>query len=145
MGGLPTEATLVHVLVSKCADYLPFYRQSQILERAELDLHRAVLAYWAGMAAFHLKHIGDRQTDHLKRSSKLFMDKTTTPVLNPGHGVAKTGYLWALARDDRPWSGEYPPGVVSFYAPDALARMLKPSSPVLMASCRFTAKLATIR
>ena len=27
------------------------------------------------------------------------------------------GYLWALARDDRPWGGEDPPGVVYFYAP----------------------------
>ncbi len=43
-GGLPTEATLAHVLVSKYADHLPLYRQSQILARAGLDLHRAVLA-----------------------------------------------------------------------------------------------------
>ncbi len=33
MGGLPTEATLAHVLVSKYADHLPLYRQSQILAR----------------------------------------------------------------------------------------------------------------
>ena len=45
-GGLPTEATLAHVLVSKYADHLPLYRQSQILARAGLDLHRAVLADW---------------------------------------------------------------------------------------------------
>lgn len=32
------------------------------------------------------------------------------PRLDPGRGVTKTGYLWALARDD-------PPGVVYFYAP----------------------------
>lgn len=53
-GGLPTEATLAHVLVSKYADHLPLYRQSQILARAGLDLHRAVLANWVGKAAFHL-------------------------------------------------------------------------------------------
>src|SRR3989338_6753981 len=34
-----------------------------------------------------------------------------------GRGVTKTGSLWALARDDRPWGGEDPPGVVYFYAP----------------------------
>tara|TARA_R100000935_G_scaffold34359_1_gene54985 strand:- start:867 stop:1421 length:555 start_codon:yes stop_codon:yes gene_type:complete len=44
MGSLPTEATITHVLVSKYADHLPLYRQSQILARAGLDLHRAVLA-----------------------------------------------------------------------------------------------------
>jgi len=117
MGALPTEATIAHVLVSKYADHLPLYRQSQILARAGLDLHRAVLADWVGKAAFHLKPIVDRMAEHLKRSSKLFMDETTAPVLDPGRGVTKTGYLWALARDDRPWGGEDPPGVVYFYAP----------------------------
>ena len=38
-------------------------------------------------------------------------------MLDPGRGKTKTGYLWALARDDRPWGGEDPPGVVYFYAP----------------------------
>lgn len=117
MGGLPTEATLAHVLVSKYADHLPLYRQSQILARAGLELHRAVLADWVGKAAFHLKPVVDRLADHLKRSGKLFMDETTAPVLDPGRGTTKTGYLWALARDDRPWGGDDPPGVVYFYAP----------------------------
>lgn len=117
MGGLPTEASIAHVLVSKYADHLPLYRQSQILARAGLDLHRAVLADWVGKAAFHLKPVVDRLAEQLKRSDKLFMDETTAPVLDPGRGKTKTGYLWALARDDRPWGGEDPPGVVYFYAP----------------------------
>ncbi len=29
-GGLPTEATVAHVLVGKYADHLPLYRQAQI-------------------------------------------------------------------------------------------------------------------
>lgn len=110
MGGLPTEATIAHVLVSKYADHLPLYRQSQILARAGLDLHRAVLADWVGKAAFHLKPIVGRMAEHLKRSSKLFMDETTPPVLDQGRGLTKIGYLWALARDDRAWVGEDPPG-----------------------------------
>jgi transposase len=117
MGGLPTEAAIAHVLVSKYADHLPLYRQSQILARAGLDLHRAILADWVGKAAFHLKPVVDRLAGHLKGSGKLFMDETTAPVLDPGRGTTKTGYLWALARDDRPWGGEDPPGVVYFYAP----------------------------
>lgn len=38
-------------------------------------------------------------------------------MLDPGRGRTKTGYLWALARDDRGWGGDDPPGVVYFYAP----------------------------
>ncbi|KPP99074.1 MAG: putative Transposase [Rhodobacteraceae bacterium HLUCCA12] len=117
MGGPPTEATIAYVLVSKYADHLPLYRQSQILARAGLDLHRAVLADRVGKAAFHLKPVVDRLADHLKRSDKLFMDETSAPVLDPARGTTKTGYLWALARDDRAWGGEDPPGVVYFYAP----------------------------
>ena len=39
------------------------------------------------------------------------------PVLDPGKGRTKTGYFWTLARDDRSWGGDAPPGVVYFYAP----------------------------
>lgn len=80
MGALPTEATIAHVLVSKYADHLPLYRQSQILAWAGLDLHRAVLADWVGKAAFHLKPVVDRLAEHLKRSDKLFMDEGKPPV-----------------------------------------------------------------
>jgi transposase len=37
-GGLPTEATVAQVLVSKYADHLPLYRQAQIYARQGIDL-----------------------------------------------------------------------------------------------------------
>ena len=116
-GALPTEGAIAHVLVSKYADHCPLYRQSQILARSGVDLDRSTLAGWVGKAAFHLGPIVDRLAEHLKRSTKLFMDETTAPVLDPGRGRTKTGFLWALARDDRNWGGADPPGVVYFYAP----------------------------
>ena len=54
---------------------------------------------------------------NLKQSSKVFMDETAAPVLDPGRRKTKTGYFWALARDDRPWGGDDPPGVAFTYAP----------------------------
>jgi len=117
-GGLPTEGAIAHVLVSKYADHLPLYRQSQILARSGVSIHRSTLADWTGMAGFHLTPVVDRLAEHLKTSTKLFMDETTAPVLDPGRRRTKTGYLWALARDDRSWGGDDPPGVVFFYAPD---------------------------
>lgn len=117
-GGLPTEGAIAHVLVSKYADHLPLYRQSRILARSGIEIHRSTLADWVGTAAFHLGPVVDRLAEHLKTSTKLFMDETTAPVLDPGRGRTKTGYLWALARDDRSWGGDDPPGVVFFYAPD---------------------------
>ena len=46
-GGIPTEATVAHVLVSKYADHLPLYRQAQIYSRQGVDLDRSTLADWS--------------------------------------------------------------------------------------------------
>src|SRR5271165_2471768 len=121
-GGLPTEALVAHVLVSKYADHLPLYRQAQIYARQGVDLDRSTLADWVGRAAFLLRPIHERLFFWLKRSGKLFADETTAPVLDPGRGRTKTGQLWAYARDDRPWSGADPPGVAYVYAPDRKAQ-----------------------
>lgn len=116
-GGMPTEATVAHVIVSKYADHLPLYRQAQIYNRQGIDLDRSTLAAWVGRAAFEIKPVYDALLANLKRSTKLFMDETTAPVLDPGRRKTKTGYFWALARDDRPWDGNAPPGVAFSYAP----------------------------
>jgi transposase len=126
---LPTEGTIAHVLVSKYADHLPLYRQSQIFARSGLDLHRSTLADWCGKAAFHLRPIVERMAEQIKTSGRLFMDETPAPILDPGRGKTKTGYLWALARDDRGWDGSAsnseavgqtkakdPPAVIFHYA-----------------------------
>jgi transposase len=42
-GGMPTEATVAHVLVSKYADHLPLYRQAQIYSRQGVNLDRSTL------------------------------------------------------------------------------------------------------
>jgi len=114
---MPTEALVAHVLVSKYADHLPLYRQAQIYGRQGIDLDRSTLADWVGRAAFELRPVYDALVADLKQSTKLFMDETRAPVLDPGARKTKTGYFWALARDDRPWSGTAPPGVAFTYAP----------------------------
>jgi transposase len=117
-GGIPTEALVAHVLVAKYADHLPLYRQAQIYARQGVHLDRSTLADWVGRAAWWLTPLRNHLLDHLKRSSKLFADETTAPVLDPGRGRTKTGQLWAYARDDRPWRGADPPAVAYLYAPD---------------------------
>jgi transposase len=114
-GGMPTEALIAHVLVSKFGDHTPLYRQAGIYGRSGLELDRSTLAGWVGKAGFHLAPLVDRLAEHLKQSKTLFMDETRAPVLDPGRGRTKTGYLWALARDERGWGGADPPGVVYFY------------------------------
>ena len=120
-GGLPTEATVAQVLVSKYADHLPLYRQAQIYARQGVNLDRSTLADWVGRAAFLLRPIYERLLDRLRTSPKLFADETTAPVLDPGRGRTKTGQLFTYARDDRPWGSTDPPIVAYVYAPDRKA------------------------
>jgi len=120
-GGLPTEATVAQVLVSKYADHLPLYRQAQIYARQGIALDRSTLADWVGRAAWHLRPVHERLLAHIRSSTKIFADETTAPVLDPGRGRTKTGQLWAYARDDRPWGGSDPPAVAFVYAPNRKA------------------------
>jgi transposase len=116
-GGMPTEATVAHVLVARYADHLPLYRQAQILARQGIEIGRDTLASWVGTAANELEPVVARLREILLGSARLFADETTLPVLDPGRGRTKTGFAWAIARDDRPWAGGEPPAVVFRYAP----------------------------
>ena len=116
-GGLPTEAMVTDVVVSKYADHCPLYRQSQSIARQGINIDRSTLASWVGAAAAELEPLYDHLVQLLKTSPKLFADETRCPVLDPGRGKTKTGYFWAIARDDRPWGGNDPPAVAYSYAP----------------------------
>ena len=134
-GGLPTERLVAHVIVAKYADHCPLYRQAQILARQGIVIDRATLAFWSGYGAAEIKPVWRLMREELLRSTKLFVDETTAPVLDPGRGRTKKGYFWALARDDRPWQGGSPPAVVYSYAPgrrgDYALALLKGYSGVL--------------
>jgi transposase len=116
-GGMPTEATVAQVLVARYADHLPLYRQAQALARQGIEIGREVLAGWLGAAAYEVRPVVGRMREILLGSVRLFADETSMPVLDPGRGKTKTGFAWAIARDDRPWGGSEPPAVVFHYAP----------------------------
>jgi transposase len=115
--GLPTEAMVASVLVAKYGWHLPLYRQAKMLEVAGIDLDRSTLAFWVGYAAAELMPVYEWLKGSLLGSQKLAVDETPVPVLDPGRGKTRTGYFWSIARDERPWGGKYPPGVVYTYAP----------------------------
>ena len=116
-GGLPTEALVAHVAVSRFADHQPLYRQAQMMSRQGVLLDRSTLAFWMGYAAAELAPVVARLREIMLGSARLYADETVVPVLDPGRGRTKQGYFWAIARDDRPWGGRDPPAVVYTYAP----------------------------
>ncbi len=119
--GRPGPALLAHVLVSKYCDHSPLYRQSTIYARAGVDLDRSTLADWVGHGAALLAPLAEAIARHVKAGAALHADDTPVPVLDPGRKKTKTGRLWTLVRDERPWGSAIPPAVSYLYSPDRKA------------------------
>ena len=107
--GRPGPGLLAHVLVSKYADHLPLYRQSQIFERDGLDLDRSTLADWVGKATALLEPLAAAIGRHVLAGAAIFADDTPVSMLAPGTGRTQTARLWTYARDERPWGGAAAP------------------------------------
>lgn len=109
---------LAHIVVSKFADHLPLYRQSQIYAREDVEISRSTMADWLGQVSWLLQPLVDRIADHVMASVKLHADDTPVPVLAPGTGKTATGRLWVYLRDNRKWSPSDRPAALFRYSPD---------------------------
>ena len=116
--GLAGPGLLAHVLVSKFADHLPLYRQSEIYERSGIELERSTLAGWVGGASSVLAPLVETVKRHVLDTAKLHGDDTPVPVLAPGNGSTKTARLWTYVRDDRPAGDTAAPAVWFAYSAD---------------------------
>jgi transposase len=116
--GLAGPGLLAHVLVSKYADHLPLYRQSEIYERLGIDLERSTLADWVGGASRAVEPLMNALQRYVLQASKLHGDDVPVPVLAPGNGKTKTARLWTYVRDDRPSGSREPAAVWFAYSPD---------------------------
>ena len=116
--GRPGPGLLAHVAVSKFADGLPLHRQSVIYARQGVDLDRSTMADWMGGTAALLRPLVEAIRRHVCDGPVLHADDTTVPVLAPGLGRTRTGRLWAVVRDERPWAGTAPPAAFYCYTPD---------------------------
>jgi transposase len=109
--GLPTERLLAYIAVSKYADGLPLYRQEAIYLRDGVEVSRSLMAQWMGHLGFELQMLADYILERIKEGERIFADETTLPTLVPGAGKTMKAWLWAYARDDRPYGGTSPPMV----------------------------------
>jgi transposase len=121
-GGMVTEAFLAYIAVMKYAYHMPLYRLAQMLAPQGIALDRATLAFWMGRVAWWLKPLHELLLEMILSYPKLFADETPLPMLDPGRGKTKRCQLWAVAMDDRPWSGPAPPAVAYIFAEDRKAQ-----------------------
>ena len=82
--GLPTEALLAQVAVSKYADGLPLYRQEAIYARDGVELSRSLMAQWMGAVGFHFEPLAAFVLARIREGERIFADETTLPTLDPG-------------------------------------------------------------
>jgi transposase len=116
--GLLSPNLLAHVLISKYADHLPLYRQTQIFAREGIDLSRSLLAGWVGKSAELVAPLVEAIAAHVKSCSHIHTDDTPVPVLKPGNGKTKQARQWVYLRDERPHGSSAPPAVFYRYTPD---------------------------
>jgi transposase len=130
--GLPGPGLVAHVLISKYCDHTPLHRQTGIYAREGVQLDRATLADWVGAAVFLLMPLAEAIGRHVRAGAALHADDTPVPVLSPGLGRTKTGRLWVLVRDERPWGSSSPPAAFYRYSADRKGV----HAEALLASCR---------
>lgn len=117
-GSWPTEALLAEIAVAKHSEHMPLNRQAEVMARHGVPIDRTVLSDWMGRTGSEIAPVVDHMAKRLLwESTRLYVDETTAPVLDPGRGKTKTGYLWAVLRDDRGWNGSAASGVVFHYRP----------------------------
>jgi len=135
--GIAGPGVLAHILVSKYCDHLPLYRQSQIYARQGVELERSTMAEWVGQVFQLVDPLIESLARYVLGANKLHADDIPIPVLDPGRGKTKTGWLWTYVRDDRPAGSIDPPAVLFRYSPDRKGEHpqghLKPFAGILQA------------
>lgn len=109
---------LAHIIVQKYCNHLPFYRQSQMYMREEVEIARSTLASWAGQCARLLDPLVEELRKEVFSSSHIHGDDTPVKVLAPNSGKPKTGRIWVYLRDGRVYGDKTPPAICYYYSPD---------------------------
>lgn len=116
--GRPGAGLIAHVAIAKFCDHLPLHRQSEIYAREGVELDRSTLADWLGRAAWLMRPLAERIGDYARAGPTLHADDTPIPVQDPGRGRTRTGRLWVVVRDEKPWGSPNPQAAYYRYSPD---------------------------
>lgn len=108
--GRPGPGLLAHVLVSKCQDSLPLYRQCQIYARAGVTIAASTLGDWFSFACDLLPPVAAAIRARVLASLFLRVDDTPIPVQEKKHpkGI-KRGHMWGYVGDNGLVSFDYTP------------------------------------
>lgn len=93
--GIASAGLIAYIVTAKFCDALPFYRQSNIFERLDIELSRATLCNWSLLAAEKCKPLIDLMIDEICGGPVIRMDETSLQVLKePGRKAESKSYMW---------------------------------------------------
>jgi transposase len=107
---------LAEITVGKFGLHLPLTRQSTVFAQEGVDLDVSTLCDWIGAVAVVTQPLSALITEHVLKAERLHADDTPVPVL--AKGKTRTGRLWTVVRDDRPFAGSDPPAAIYYYSAD---------------------------
>jgi len=92
---------LAHVLVTKFADAVPFYRQESQFGRLGVEISRTNMCNWAMRAATACQPLLTLLRKDLLSGPLINADETTVQVLSePGRSAARKSYMWIFRGGD---------------------------------------------
>jgi transposase len=107
---------LAEVVFGKFGLHLPLHRQSERFSREGVPIDVSTLADWVGAVTASLRPLTEAIEAYIRTAERLHADDTPVPV--QARGKTRTGRLWTVVRDDRPFGGPDPPAAAYFYSPN---------------------------
>ena len=96
-GSIVTPSLLSHIVVSKFADALPFYRQQKIFGRFGIHITRQNMCNWVIKAAGGCGDYLDLLREYVRAGPLINMDETVLQVLNePNRPASSKSYMWVM-------------------------------------------------
>jgi len=93
--GIASAGLVAYSITAKFCDAVPFYRQSKIFERLDIELSRATLCNWSLLAAEKCQPLIDLMIDEIRGGPIIRMDETSLQVLKePGRKPESKSYMW---------------------------------------------------
>jgi transposase len=99
-GGQYGAGFMSHIIVSKCADSLPFYRMAKQFGRIGIPISRSTLCDLFHQGASILMPLYGRMAVYVKNSLLVLADETPLPVLDKKLDKTRKGYIWTFLTDD---------------------------------------------
>jgi len=94
-GSIASEGLLAYVFTAKFCDAIPFYRQSKMFGRIDIDISRATMCNWMMNTYETMSLFFELMKETLKSGEFIRMDETTVQVLHEDNRAPDSkSYMW---------------------------------------------------